>query len=296
MSTLPQNPTTNFHNVTLNSPDLFNPFSQTQNLSKSSDLFKNEGLSYFHTANRDAEQTSDLFEKSPRTVVDPFTPPSKIEGELFQSPQPVVTNPFHKATASGTELFQGIKPDPLSKDDVFGLSSPTDVFSPSSADTTSPFPSAVTRDLFQDFSTSEDAYSTSTSTQSNLFENTSKGTPDIFQPLPKNIYDTTAKKSYLTPSLRSPLEMQLDTPDLFKTTPLQSPPSDQLRHLDKTLNTFLTPQGTKHMILQPTPLIQARCPSVSPGQSSPEVTHVCPILKCVFSHLSLVLVILLQGF
>lgn len=291
MSTLPQNPTTNFHNVTLNSSDLFNPVSaQTQNLSKSSDLFKNQGLSYFHAANGDAEQTSDLFETSPRTVVDPFTSPSKMEGELFQSPQPVVTNPFHKATTSGTDFVPGIKPDPPSKDYVFGLSSPTDVdvFSPSSADTTSPFPSALTRDLLQDFSSSEDAYPTSTSTQCNLFENTSKGTPDIFQPLPKNIYDTTPKKSYPTPSLNSPLETQLDTPDLFKTPPLQSPSSNHPQLLDKTLNTFLTPQGTKHAILQPTPLIQARCLSVSPGQSSPEATHVCTISyfkMCIFQFI-----------
>lgn len=326
MSAWPQNTTANghFHDVTPNSSDLFKPLSaQTQNLSKtlqlkSSDLFKDEGFNLFNAAKEEnlfhAERNREgnLFETSPSIFEDPFTSPSNKEDDLFQSSQPLVTNPFHTATTNGGDLFQAnpiksgelfhkreIKQDPAMKEDLFGMSSlkNVDLFSPSSANTSNPFPSPITRDLFQDFSSLDDPFSTTPAKQYDPFEEVSNGTPDIFQPLPsktngKDIFEitpsnATSMATYRTPSLNSPLEMKMDmllfSPDLFKETPSKPHPADPSSN--KPLDLVLTtPQGTKHNILQPTPFTRARNLSMSQGHSPPEMTHVCSKCHLIFGQ------------
>lgn len=278
-ATLPQNKTDNFSNITVNSPDLF----------------------------KVSLHAEPMVEGNPfRTS--PFMSPSNKVDELFQSPKPVETNPFHTATSNGADFFQAlptknlelfkkmeIKQYPPMKDDHSDVSftKKSDIFSPSSADKSNPFSSTITRDLFQDFSNSDDPYGTTPSKHYDPFGDASNGTPDIFQPFPSktnsmDIFDIAPSKvasmvTYPTLSLDSPLEMKKDllpsSPDFFKETPSNSAPADRTESPDGPLDFVLTtPQGTKHNILRPTPFTRARNLSMSPGQSSTEMTHVC--FKC----------------
>lgn len=245
-----QKTTANSHNVSMNASDFFKVHSGgAQNSSKSTVLFKGGGV-----------RSLNPFDAPPKTFADPF-PSLSGEGELFHSQHPVVTNPFHKAATSEAELFQAVKQDPPIKENLFHMSLLTkeDVFSPLSTYTPETFPRTVTRDLLQDFSGSEEPYTNSPSSQYNPFTDVSKGTPDILQPLPKDI----ASSSYPTSIFSSPSES-----------------SD----VDKLPNVVLaTPQGSEYNIPLATPVIQARTFSGSSGQSSPEMTRVRTVVV-IFSH------------
>ncbi|XP_078020539.1 uncharacterized protein LOC117272667 isoform X2 [Epinephelus lanceolatus] len=298
--TLAQNASANGHfvDVTLNSPDLFKPVTaQTQNFSKTSDLFKDEEVDPFKAASE-----VNLFDKSPSSFVNPFRSPLNKD-DPFQSPQTMV-NTFETTTTKEGDLFQTSpkeseelfhtresKQDPSTKDDLFGkpLSKQNlDIFSSSSMNSIDPFPSPIARDLFQDVSSSDDPFGTTPSRQYDPFQDVSPGTPDIFQPLPSktNSSDifgitpsiTASKATFSTPILNSPSEEKLDmlsSPDLFKATPSESHPAIQPKLPDKPHDIFLTtPQGTEHDILQPSPFTRARNLSMSFGRSPPEITHV----------------------
>ncbi|XP_049923695.1 uncharacterized protein si:cabz01007807.1 isoform X2 [Epinephelus moara] len=297
--TLAQNASANGHfvDVTLNSPDLFKPVTaQTQNLSKTSDLFKDEEVDPFKAASE-----VNLFDKSPSSFVNPFR--SLNKDDPFQSPQ-TMANPFDTTTTKEGDLFQTgpneskelfhtkeSKQDPSTKDDLFGkpLSKQNlDIFSSSSTNSVDPFPSPVARDLFQDVSISDDPFGTTPSRQYDPFQDVSPGTPDIFQPLPSktnssDIFgitpsNTASKATFSTPILNSPSEEKLDmlsSPDLFKATPSESHPAIKPKLPDEPHDIFLTtPQGTEHDILQPSPFTRARNLSMSFGRSPPEMTHV----------------------
>ncbi|XP_071315569.1 uncharacterized protein [Trachinotus anak] len=313
-STLTPNTSANghFHIDTLDSSDLFkaNP-PQTENLSslslqsKNSDLFKGEvedplqaakGTDLLHTAH--AEKVN-LFDKSPSSFVDPFKSPSNKADDLFQSSQPTVVNPFYTAPNNGADLFQAVptksgeyfnvkknKQDPSTKEGT-SLQESLDIFSSSSRNTVNPFPSPITRDLFQDFSSLEDPFGTTPSKQYDPFQDLSNGTPDIFQPLPSKTNgsdiseitpsNTASKAAYSTPSFNSTPELKLDTlssPDLSEAT-LESLPAIQPKPFNTPGDVVLTtPKGTKHDILQPTPFSQAINLSVPPSHSPSEMTHV----------------------
>ncbi|KAL7374758.1 hypothetical protein ABVT39_006643 [Epinephelus coioides] len=298
--TLAQNASANGHfvDVTLNSPDLLTPVTaQTQNLSKTSDLFKDEEVDPFMAASE-----VNLFDKSPSSFVNPFRSPLNKD-DLFQSPQ-TMANPFETTTTKEEDLFQTSpkeseelfhtresKQDPSTKDDLFGkpLSKQNlDIFSSSSTNSINPFPSPIARDLFQDVSSSDDPFGTTPSRQYDPFQDVSPGTPDIFQPLPsktnsRDIFgitpsNTASKATFSTPILHSPSEEKLDmlsSPDLFKATPSESHPAIKPKLPDEPHDIFLTtPQGTEHDILQPPPFTRARNLSMSFGRSPPEMTHV----------------------
>ncbi|XP_049423552.1 uncharacterized protein si:cabz01007807.1 isoform X6 [Epinephelus fuscoguttatus] len=298
--TLAQNASANGHfvDVTLNSPDLFKPVTaQTQNLSKTSDLFKDEEVDPFKAASE-----VNLFDKSPSSFVNPFRSPLNKD-DPFQSPQ-TMANPFDTTTTKEGDLFQTgpneseelfhtkeSKQDPSTKDDLFGkpLSKQNlDIFSSSSTNSVDPFPSPIARDLFQDVSISGDPFGTTPSRQYDPFQDVSPGTPDIFQPLPSktnsnDIFgitpsNTASKATFSTPVLSSPSEEKLDmlsSPDLFKATPSESHPAIKPKLPDEPHDIFMTtPQGTKHDILQPSPFTRARNLSMSFGRSPPEMTHV----------------------
>ncbi|XP_044040782.1 uncharacterized protein si:cabz01007807.1 isoform X3 [Siniperca chuatsi] len=309
-STLAQNASANghFHDVTLNSLDLFNPIpDQTHNLSKtlqlkSSDLCKNDGVSLFQAAKGEdafhAENTREvnLFDKSPSIFEDPFKSPSNKEDDQFRSPQPMMANPFHTAKTNETksgELFhiRENKQDPSTKEDLFGMSfkENLDIFSSSSTNAVDPFPSPITRTLFQSVSSLDDPFGNTPSKQYDPFQDVSNGTFkfDLFQPLPSktnsNIFErnpsnTAYKATYSTPSLNSPSEMKMDmlsSPDLFKATPSESHPAIQPTSSDRPHAAVLTtPQGTRHDNLQPSPFSRARNLSVSSRQSPAEMAHV----------------------
>lgn len=295
---LSQNATANgaFHSLTPNSES---PSSTLQ--AKGSDPFKDEGFSLFHAAKEENlfqhNREKNLFDVSPRSSADPFT--SNKQDDLSQEPQPRVTNPFYTATPRGADLFQpdpitsmelfhkaDIKPDCPPKDDFFVMPSAKniDVFSPSFANTVDPFPSPVTRDLFQDLSSLEDPFSPTPAKKYDPFKEVSNGTADIFQPLPsetssKGIFQTTpsdaASVAADSPhSLSSPVEMKVglleSSPDLRTASHPADPSSTKPRDVILT-----TPQGTQHNILQPTPFTRARNLSISPGPSLAEMTHVC---------------------
>ncbi|XP_036967983.1 uncharacterized protein si:cabz01007807.1 isoform X3 [Acanthopagrus latus] len=309
-STLAQNQSANghFHDVTLNSPDLFKPVpAQRQNLSKnlkseSTDLFKNEGVNLFqaakgdHSLHAERPREENPLEKSASIFVDPFKSSSDKEDDLFRSPQPAFGNPFHTATTNG-DLFQAVrtesrepfaKQDPSTTKDLFGMSSQKnlDVFSSSSANTVDPFPSPITRDLFQDVSSLDDPFGATPSKQFDPFQDLSNGTPDIFQPLPTkmnsndvleiNPNNTASKTTSSTSSLNNSSDRKLDmssSPDLFNAS--ESNPAIQPKPSTWQHDVILTtPQGTDHDILQPTPFSRARNLSMTPGRSPAQMNHV----------------------
>lgn len=220
----------NSHTVSVNSSDFFKLASVgATNSPKSTALFKGGGVT-----------SQNPFDAAPQTL-DPFTSPSG-EAELSISQHPSATNPFHNAATGQADMFQAVKQDPPIKD-LFSPSLLTneDVFSPLSAHTPEPFPRTVTRDLLQDLSGSEEAPTNTPPSHYNPFTDVSRGTPDIFQPLPKDI----SSRSYPTSSFSS---------------------TDMLE------NVLASPQGSS--VLQAKPPLQARSLSASSSQSSPEMTRV----------------------
>ncbi|XP_038588002.1 uncharacterized protein si:cabz01007807.1 isoform X5 [Micropterus salmoides] len=293
-----------FHDVTLNSPDLFKSIpAQTQTFPKTLDLFKDEGVNLFQAAKGDdeAKRTTEvnLFDKSPSIFVDPFISTSNKEYDLFRSPQPKMANPFSTTTTNGADLFQSLptrsgelfnirenKQDASTKEDPFGMSfkENLDVFSSSSTNSVDPFPSPITKSLFQSVSSLDDPFGPTPSKQYDPFQDVSNGSPfDIFQPLPSktnsNVFEINPINTASTPSLNSQKsEVKLDmlsSPDLFKAATSESHPAIQPNSSDRPHDIVLTtPQGTEHEILEPSPFSRARHLSVSPRQSPSEMTHV----------------------
>ncbi|XP_031706499.1 uncharacterized protein LOC116385310 isoform X2 [Anarrhichthys ocellatus] len=292
---LAQNISTNgyFHDITLNSPDLFKPMpAQTQNPPKSSDPFMiyDEGVDLQAAKGEDvlhAERTRgvNLFDKSPSIL-------SNKENELFQPPQPETTNAFSADWPKEADLSRAVpsgedEQNPFMKEDIFGMSSFKDVFSSSSTNTVDPFPSPITRDLFQDVSSLDDPFGTTPSRLYDPFQDVSPGTPDIFKPLPpetdsRDIFgitsrNTAPKAAFSTPLMGSPSDMNPDVPsplDLFKVN-LESHPAIQAKPSDRPRDIVLTtPRGTEHDILQPSPFSRARNLSMLHSQSPAEMTHV----------------------
>ncbi|XP_071767007.2 uncharacterized protein LOC139920829 isoform X1 [Centroberyx gerrardi] len=238
-STLPQNTPANgslFHDVTLNSPDLFkatppqpqNPFITLQ--SDTTDLLKAKGEDLFQTATKEdllASSTEEvnLFDTSPSNVLDPFRSPSNKEEDLFQSPHFKEVDPFHTPSTKEVDLFQAVPAkrgelfqakendvfqDPFAEEkDLFDTSSKEklDIFSPSFTKTDDPFPSLITNDPFQNSPNVFDPFGTTPSKQYDPFQDLSSWTPDIFQPLPSKTQD-----SYEPSPTAS-------SNDIFKTTP-----------------------------------------------------------------------------
>lgn len=304
-----------FHDVTLNSPNLFKATpAQAQNLSKSfpsrsSDLFKGEEDDLFQADKKEDlfetawAKKADPFDKPASTFVDPFTSPLNKEDDLFQTPKSTVANPFYTATEKADDLFQSPQPfytAPTKETDLFqadstkkdkqdtkekelvGLSFKENLsaFSTSSTNSVDPFASPIAKDLFQDVSSLDDPFGSTPFTKYDPFQDVSSGTPDIFQQLPsqrrasKNI---ASDSSYS--SLNSPSELKLDVPDassshVFKKS--KAPPPVPPKPFQKPQEiTLTTPRGTKHDILQPTPIIQAGDLSDSPGQSPSRMSNVC---------------------
>lgn len=284
-----------FHDVTLNSPNLFKATpAQAQNLSKSfpsrsSDLFKGEEDDLFQADKKEDlfetawAKKADPFDKPASTFVDPFTSPLNKEDDLFQTQPP---QPFYTAPTKETDLFQA---DSTKKDkqdtkekELVGLSFKENLsaFSTSSTNSVDPFASPIAKDLFQDVSSLDDPFGSTPFTKYDPFQDVSSGTPDIFQRLPsqrrasKNI---ASDSSYS--SVNSPSELKLDMPDassshVFKKS--KAPPPVPPKPFQKPQEiTLTTPRGTKHDILQPTPIIQSGDLSDSPGQSPSRMSNVC---------------------
>lgn len=304
-----------FHDVTLNSPNLFKATpAQGQNLSKSfpsrsSDLFKGEEDDLFQADKKEDlfetawAKKADPFDKPASTFVDPFTSPLNKEDDLFQTPKSTVANPFYTATEKVDDLFQSPQPfytAPTKETDLFqadstkkdkqdtkekelvGLSFKENLsaFSTSSTNSVDPFASPIAKDLFQDVSSLGDPFGSTPFTKYDPFQDVSSGTPNIFQRLPsqrrasKNI---ASDSSYS--SLNSPSELKLDVPDassshVFKKS--KAPPPVPPKPFQKPQEiTLTTPRGTKHDILQPTPIVQAGDLSDSPSQSPSRMSNVC---------------------
>ncbi|CAK6975552.1 uncharacterized protein si:cabz01007807.1 isoform X1 [Scomber scombrus] len=288
-STLAQNASTNGHghNVNLNSSDIFkaNP-AQTQNhskdvQSKGSDLFKSEVEDLFQAAKGEGAHHAahakdvNLFDDS-SIFEDPFKSSSHKENGLFQFPQCTAVNPFYSATTKETALFEVV---PTESDLVKPKSSSMndrDVFSLSSTNTIDPFPSPITRDLFQDVSSLDDPFGKTPSKQHDPFQDVSNGTPDIFQTLSSDTVNnsdifkmtpsnTAFKATYSTPSMSSLSEKNLDT---LSSPAIQAKSSNMPHEI-----VLITPHGTKHDIFQPTPFSRARNLSMSQRQSPAQMTH-----------------------
>ncbi|XP_037614095.1 uncharacterized protein si:cabz01007807.1 isoform X3 [Sebastes umbrosus] len=265
-----------------NSTDLFQPMFKDDGV----DLFQaTEGEDLLHAENT---MVGNPFVRSSSIFVDPLNSSSNKEDDLFRSTQPVMANPLYTTTTKEADLPRAdpTKSEDLfhKQEDLFGMSSFQDAFSSSSTNAVDPFPSPITRDLFQDVSSLDDPFGTTPTRHYNPFHDFSPGTTDIFKPLPPKTNGTdvfgitssdTPKATYFTPSLNSPSEMKLDAPleptDLFKATPSESESPDDL---------FLpTPQGTKPDIPQPSPFSRARNLSMMHGQSQADRIHGGPTFK-----------------
>ncbi|XP_067379719.1 uncharacterized protein [Channa argus] len=292
-----------FHDVTLNSPDLFKANSpQTQNLSntfgsKNSDLFKGEVEDLFQTAKEEdlfkgaSETEVNRFENSSSVFINPFKSSLNKDDDVFQSPQSTLPDLFYSAKANKAELFQAVS---TKSEDLFQIKENQqgtsvskenlNIFSSSSTNSVDPFPSPLKRDLFQDLSSLDDPFGSSPFNPDDPFQDVSSRTPDAFQLLPSNtckkeIFSATpSKANYSTLSLNSPSEMKFDiqsSPDALKATRLESAPATPSESFNGHYDIVLTtPQGTKHDILQPTPFTRARNLGISPNHTPPEMSHV----------------------
>ncbi|KAM8900212.1 uncharacterized protein AB9W97_010258 isoform 3-T3 [Spinachia spinachia] len=293
-----------FHDVTRDSPNLFRPMpAQPRNISKpwpleSSDLLQEEGVNPFQAAKEEdllrAERTrkENLFGKSP-IFVDPFKSPLNMEDELFNGS----TNPFCTALPRDADVSPAVpggemssigkdNRDPFMKEDIFGMFSSKDTFSASSTNTADPFPSPLSRDLFQNVSSLEDPFGSTPSSHFVPFQDVSPETPDLFKPIllkpnGRDVFgmtsgNTAPKPTYPTPLINSPSAMKPDmlSPlDLFADA--QSSPADQAKFADRPHDILLTtPQGTEHDILERSPFNRARNRAVPRSQSSAEMTRV----------------------
>ncbi|KAM3591031.1 uncharacterized protein V6R79_020876 [Siganus canaliculatus] len=262
-----------FQDLTLNTPDLFKPVpAQREN---SSDLLNTEGTGLFQASKAEdlfqAEHTREqnLSENPPSLSSNPFQSTSIKDDDLFNIPQPKAVNPFHTPmtedfpTING-DLFHTGESKPSAKEDVFDSSFKTnlDLFSPNSANPVDPFPSPITRDLFQDFSGSDDPFSPTPSKQLDPFQTFSSGTQDIFQPLPSKSNGMDGVTSSVS---SSPLDV----------APAATPSSER----DYPEIILTTPQGTDSDILQPTPFTRARNLARSPSQFLAAKTHLATMKR-----------------
>ncbi|XP_047433370.1 uncharacterized protein si:cabz01007807.1 isoform X2 [Mugil cephalus] len=281
------------HDVALSSPDLFdkNP-DQTQNLfqtlqSKSSDLFKRDVVDPFQPAKEEdpfsaaSANEMDLLHKSPNIFVDPFKSSSNNEDHLFRSPESTVENPFYTGPPKEADVLPSAKSDNSAENNYHLRSSPKEMFDVfSSTQTVDPFPSPITRNLFEDVSSLDDPFGSTPSKKYDPFQDISSGTSDIFQPLPSKTdnWDTgeaTPSIEASTLFLNSLSEKKLSISDLLQKTPPRPPPPVLPKSFLKPQEIVLTtPQGTKHGILQPTPFTEARIMSPMPNESPTEMTHV----------------------
>ncbi|CAJ1085936.1 protein piccolo isoform X2 [Xyrichtys novacula] len=244
------------HDSRLNSADLFKP---------TSTMFKNKEVNLQAATGHDtANGMGDFSDKSPGLFDNPFNS-SPNNKDTIQSTQPTMANPFYSATTSEVDLFQ---PASTKTQELMNQKSSEkieDVFSPSSAFAVDPFPSPITRNLFQDTSSLDDPFGSTPFKQNDPFQDLSKGTPDIFKPLPP--------KRVGKDGLSDTKMDMLSTPDLFKPMPsdqaLDSDSADKPRDILLT-----TPGGTEHDILQPSPFSRARNLSMSPSQSQAQMAHV----------------------
>ncbi|XP_062420731.1 uncharacterized protein LOC119221790 [Pungitius pungitius] len=287
------------------SPDLFGPIpAQPQNLSRtfpleSADLLQEEGVNLFQATKEEVAvgtRKLDLFDKS-MIFVDSFKSPLNKEDELFKSSEQKAANPFYTAPPRDANVSPAIpggemssisedKRDPFMKEDIFGMFSFKDTFSSSSTNTVDPFPSPLSRDLFQDVSSLDDPFGTTPSSHFVPFQDLSPETPDIFKPLPlkpngRDVFgmipsNTVPKPTYSTPLGNSPFEMKPDTLSALEfLEDSQSTPAIEAKFADRPHNILLTtPQGTEHDILKRSPFTRARNRPVVRSQSSAEMTHV----------------------
>ncbi|XP_026150855.1 nucleolar protein dao-5-like isoform X3 [Mastacembelus armatus] len=295
-----------FHDVTLNSPDLFraNP-DKAQNPSKTlkskdSDLFQGEVGDLFQTPKGEVLSSAatankgNLFDKSPSVFVDPFISPSDKKDDVFWSPQLTVSNPFYTATNGEADLFQAthFKENKSDSSTMFSKEI-LGVFSSSSTNAVNPFPCPLKRDLFHELSSLDDPFGTTPSKQYDPFQDVSNGTPDFVQPLssvsksedifavtPKN---AASKGSYAKLPLNSPSEVKLDMlspQDLFSPVPSESLQAVQPESFHRPQDIVLTtPEGTKHDILEPCPFSRSRNLAMPHSHSPAGLSHVLTIRR-----------------
>ncbi|XP_055012383.1 uncharacterized protein si:cabz01007807.1 isoform X2 [Boleophthalmus pectinirostris] len=226
-----------FHDVTLDSPDLFRTTPPSALLSSN----KSDTEDLIVAAH--SKEVSQSFNTS---------------DSLFH-PTPS-SNPFYSTNSSNYDK-ENQSPASVKSNDIFSTNAneKLDIFSPSSLSSVDPFPSQVTRDI--DFSSLEDPFADSPLKFSDPFQNASLDASDVsFSPKANNAVDTVK----VPPSRPKPPR---PTPPV-RTPKATSPLSDKPKEIVLT-----TPQGSQHSILQPTPFVQANSPSESPSQS-PKLTNV----------------------
>lgn len=292
-----------FHKTPLKTPELISR--NTASTQKSSKPWNEDGFSSLKDGHEDCFHTIEsviserpkelvMLEKSLNVYLDPFkSPPNKV-----QSPQTVASNPFSHTEAAEADLFQAgsLKRDKLShgqenkhtldkERDIFGqpLLKNLDIFSSSSATSIDPFPSPLSRNLFNT-SNLDDPFGPTPSKQQDYYQDVSNSMSDIFQPrsleaeVSEDLSEMISSNSmYSTPLIDSSSDVKLNTlasTSLPKKMPKPPPPYKPKR--PNTLKDLvLTPSQESTQDLQSTPFSQSSSLSASPSLSLTDITQVC---------------------
>lgn len=203
--------------------------------------------------------------------------------EEAQSLQTVASNPFYHKKTAEADLFQAgsstcdkSNNTPVKEMDLFDdpFKKLMDPFSSSSVTSVDPFPSPLSRNLF-DTSNLDDPFSPSPSKQTDHFKDISNGALDIFHPQFSEDKET-SKSMFSTPLINSPSDMKFSTPlstDLKK-PPKPLPPYRPKRSNAKTELVLTSPQGSQQDLLQSTPFSESTSPSASPSVSPIDMPQV----------------------
>ncbi|KAF6730613.1 Apolipoprotein L domain-containing protein 1 [Oryzias melastigma] len=262
---------------------------QAQNLSnswdaESSDVVRNTHYGDFKE--NDFIQTEQHYQDSlfepPKAFEDPFESPSNTGYDLFQSPQAAPVNPFYTSDAQKDNEFEA---DP--NEDFFKtkevqskekqllrstLKENVDIFPSTSTNPDDMFPSPLSRNLFQDFSSDEPLNHTPSKPQSLQRD----ALDDIFLPYPSE--DKENRNTFATASSEGPSPLTHSITRVPPPLPKKVPPPLLPKPLQRPNKLVLTtPQGTKLDVLKSTPLLQPR--SLSPSPSSAEMTHVSTVKR-----------------
>lgn len=258
---------------------------QAQNLSnswdaESSDVVRNTHYGDFKE--NDFIQTEQHYQDSlfepPKAFEDPFESPSNTGYDLFQSPQAAPVNPFYTSDAQKDNGFEADPNEDFFKTKEFQskekqllrstLKENVDMFPSTSTNPDDMFPSPLSRNLFQDFSSDEPLNHTPSKPQSLQRD----ALDDIFLPYPSE--DKENRNTFATASSEGPSPLTHSITRVPPPLPKKVPPPLLPKPLQRPNKLVLTtPQGTKLDVLKSTPLLQPR--SLSPSPSSAEMTHVC---------------------
>lgn len=255
------------HDITLKSPETISRDTMsTQNLSKpwhgnGSNALKDGGGKYFHTTKRQNTDGPEEVQSLQTVASISFYHSKAAEADLLQAGSSKSDKPSYDTLDKKRDIF-----------DPFKIH--LDPFSTSSVTSVDPFPSPLSRNLFNT-SSLDDPFSPSPSMQTDHFKDVSNVTSDIFQTQFLEAKET-SKSMFSTPLINSPSDVNFSTP---ASTDLKKPPKPLPPYRPKRSNTqtelvLMTPQGSQQDLLQSTLFSESNSLSASPSLSPVDVPPV----------------------